>query len=90
MDKVNLRSYEVTTEDGRTFRRNRKHLRLTHEPIEETSDNDQPPPIETVMNDFKAHEPLPSSVQIDNTAINRRTSDRIRSRPKYLDYYVTK
>ena len=29
--KVNIRSYEVTTEDGGQYRRNRKHLRPTKE-----------------------------------------------------------
>jgi hypothetical protein len=33
--KLNIRSYQVTTEDGRTYRRNRKHLRVSHEPYEE-------------------------------------------------------
>ena len=30
-EKVDIRSYEVRTEDGQVFRRNRKHLRLTKE-----------------------------------------------------------
>ncbi|KAK3084785.1 hypothetical protein FSP39_018986 [Pinctada imbricata] len=30
-EKVNIRSYQVTTEDGRTYRRNRRHLRPTSE-----------------------------------------------------------
>ena len=31
--KVNIRSYIVETEDGRTYRRNRRHLRFTKEPF---------------------------------------------------------
>ncbi|XP_021364173.1 uncharacterized protein K02A2.6-like [Mizuhopecten yessoensis] len=30
-EQVNKRSYDVTTEDGRTYRRNRRHLRLSKE-----------------------------------------------------------
>ena len=32
-NKVNIRSYKIRTEDGRTYRRNRKHLRATKEPF---------------------------------------------------------
>ena len=32
--KVDIRSYQVRTEDGRVFRRNRKHLRRTREQLE--------------------------------------------------------
>ncbi|XP_062588755.1 uncharacterized protein K02A2.6-like [Saccostrea cucullata] len=32
-DQVDIRSYEVRTEDGRVYRRNRKHLRLSREPF---------------------------------------------------------
>lgn len=32
-DQVDSRSYEVRTEDGRVYRRNRRHLRRSREPF---------------------------------------------------------
>ena len=31
--EIDIRSYQVRTEDGRSYRRNRRHLRLTKEPF---------------------------------------------------------
>ena len=36
-DQVDIRSYEVRTEDGRLYRRNRRHLRQSKEPFVQTS-----------------------------------------------------
>ena len=44
-EKVDVRSYEVRTEDGRVLRRNRRHLRLTKET--NTSDNEAVVPSQT-------------------------------------------
>ena len=37
-DQVDIRSYEVRTEDGRLYRRNRRHLRQSKEPFVQTSE----------------------------------------------------
>ena len=37
-DQVDIRSYEVRTEDGRLYRRNRRHLRQSKEPFAQTSE----------------------------------------------------
>ena len=37
-DQVDIRSYEVKTEDGRLYRRNRRHLRQSKEPFVQTSE----------------------------------------------------
>ena len=44
-EKVDIRSYEVRTEDGRVLRRNRRHLRLTKEA--NTPDNEAVVPSQT-------------------------------------------
>lgn len=40
--KVDVRSYQVCTEDGRAYRRNRRHLRLTKEPFFRAPSPDSP------------------------------------------------
>ena len=40
-DQVDVRSYAVRTEDGRVFRRNRRHLKKFHQPL-----TTQPPEVE--------------------------------------------
>ena len=57
--KVNIRSYQVRTEDGRVYRRNRQHLRHTREqPEERTTDFEfQPPVIETSATREKGERP---------------------------------
>ena len=40
--EVDIRSYQVRTEDGRTYRRNRRHLRLTKEPYFKATTPDSP------------------------------------------------
>ena len=38
-DQVDIRSYEVGAEDGRQYRRNRRHLRQSKAPFVQTSEN---------------------------------------------------
>ena len=44
--KVDIRSYQVRTEDGRVYRRNRRHLRRTREVTPRGRDEIGPPPRE--------------------------------------------
>ena len=44
--KVNIKSYQVRTEDGRVYRRNRQHLRRTREVTPRGRDEIGPPPRE--------------------------------------------
>ena len=57
--KVDIRSYKVRTEDGRLFRRNRKHLRRSTEQPEAstTSSSTQCPKIEPVVTQQPAASP---------------------------------
>ena len=45
--KVDIRSYQVRTEDGRIYRRNRRHLRRTQEVVCNREDDILPPPRES-------------------------------------------
>ena len=45
--KVDIRSYQVRTEDGRIYRRNRRHLRRTQEVVCNREDDVIPPPRES-------------------------------------------
>ena len=45
--KVDIRSYQVRTEDGRIYRRNRRHLRRTQEVVCNREDDVLPPPRES-------------------------------------------
>ena len=42
--KVEIRSYQVRTEDGRAYRRNRRHLRRTRETMSNGEGETMPPP----------------------------------------------
>ena len=48
--KVNIRSYQVRTEDGRAYRRNRRHLRRTQETVQK--DNPEATYLPTAMPSF--------------------------------------
>ena len=48
--KVNIRSYQVRTEDGRAYRRNRRHLRRTQETVQK--DNPETTYLPTAMPSF--------------------------------------
>ena len=85
-DKCNIRSYKVTTEDGRTYRRNRRHLVSTKEPMieDETethipNDNDEQTVLENDTDNV---------VTQHDVALPIRRSNRIRQRPNYLQDYV--
>ncbi|CAG2187168.1 unnamed protein product [Mytilus edulis] len=60
-EKCNIRSYNVTTEDGSTYRRNRRHLILTKEPMIEQSELDLPTQTSTDRTDNHAQ-----PIAIDN------------------------
>ncbi|CAG2219480.1 unnamed protein product [Mytilus edulis] len=93
-EKCNIRSYNVTTEDGSTYRRNRRHLILTKEPMIEQSELDLPTQTSADRTDNHA-QPIAIDNQVDDKVIEHqepkptiRTSERIRSRPKHLQDYV--
>ncbi|CAG2212812.1 unnamed protein product [Mytilus edulis] len=92
-EKCNIRSYNVTTEDGSTYRRNRRHLILTKEPMIEQSELDLPTQTSADRTDNHA-QPIAIDNQVDDKVIEHqepkptiRTSERIRSRPKHLQDY---
>ena len=41
-NEIDVRSYQARTEDGRTYRRNRRHLRLTKEPFSRATSPEYP------------------------------------------------
>ncbi|VDI46323.1 Hypothetical predicted protein [Mytilus galloprovincialis] len=93
-EKCNIRSYNVTTEDGSTYQRNRRHLILTKEPMIEQSELDLPTQTAADRTDNQA-QPIAIDNQVDDNVIEHqepkptiRTSERIRSRPKHLQDYV--
>ena len=45
-DQVDIRSYEVRTEDGRLYRRNRRHLRQSKEPFVHSSETSSVRPLQ--------------------------------------------
>ncbi|XP_061193428.1 uncharacterized protein K02A2.6-like [Saccostrea echinata] len=87
-EKVNIRSYQVTTEDGRTYRRNRKHLRRSNEPFIVNNVVD-PPNFINVMNDKlpSAENPKPSADKI--TPI-RRSTRQIKMPKRFEDFKIYK
>ncbi|XP_061190263.1 uncharacterized protein LOC133198137 [Saccostrea echinata] len=87
-EKVNIRSYQVTTEDGRTYRRNRKHLRRSNEPFIGNNVVD-PPNFDNVMTDKppSAENPKPSADKI--TPI-RRSTRQIKMPKRFEDFNIYK
>ena len=83
-----IRSYKVVTEDGREYRRNRKHLKKTPETF---ADNvaDDIPLSDAEENPPNAIQP-PPNMHRHNNAINQpiRRSSRTRQAPKYLQDFV--
>ena len=53
-DQVDIRSYEVRTEDGRQYRRNRRHLRQSKEPFVQTS---EPSPVRPPQDNYPNRAP---------------------------------
>ncbi|XP_061170264.1 uncharacterized protein LOC133179549 [Saccostrea echinata] len=87
-EKVYIRSYQVTTEDGRTYRRNRKHLRRSNESFIENNVAD-PPNFDNVMTDKppSAENPKPSPDKI--TPISRSTR-QIKLPKRFEDFKIYK
>ncbi|CAC5422754.1 unnamed protein product [Mytilus coruscus] len=84
-EKCNIRSYNVTTEDGSTYRRNRRHLILTKEPMIEQSELDLP--TQTADRTDNHAQPIAIDNQLVDNVIEHqetkptvRTSERIRNR----------
>lgn len=64
--QVDVRSYDVRTEDGRLFRRNRRHLRSSKEPVgSSNSNNPVTPSIPdiTPIAPLLPNEPVPGTLQ---------------------------
>ena len=76
--KVDIRSYQVRTEDGRVYRRNRQHLRHTREqPEERTTDFEfQPPVIETSATREKENDQVKIILLCNQILISNRPKSR--------------
>ena len=62
--QVDVRSYDVRTEDGRVFRRNRRHLRSSKEPVHSSSEPVSPSvPERTFTAPLPPNEPVPGTSQ---------------------------
>ena len=102
--QVNVRSYEVRTEDGATYRRNRRHLKATQElpvnpttPINLTTLGDQKAEVDSLgENDCPGSEDLLETSQCPTgstspTSVSeekRTRYGRISRPPSYLKDYV--
>ena len=98
-NKVNLRSYNVKTEDGSTYRRNRRHLRISTEKginIDNSSlesTDEHLPSNETDENIKEPPKPKVNTNEHSNVheePIAPRRSSRITREPSYLKDYVRK
>ena len=65
--QVDVRSYEVRTEDGKIFRRNRRHLRNSKEPAY-TGGNPEPIQIPDKTHLFQSHTSSKSTVSSPRTS----------------------
>ena len=90
-EKVNIRSYKVITENGREFRRNRKHIRSTQEryipPSEPHAPTQEQIPDKQNSHAVKAN--THTEQQNVNIHIPTRYSTREHKPPSYLKDYVT-
>lgn len=90
-EKVNINSYNVKTEDGGIYRRNRRHLRSSKEQFElndpnvEMKDNDRQDDSCVRSNETSCENTEHSLVQVAP-----RRSGRVRREPSYLKDYVMK
>ena len=100
-----VRSYQVTTEDGRVYRRNRRHLRLSAEtprPPLPDADTDNPEPEPLQAGQFPPEpnvpqavvEPPPAPTSQDNVGrapspVKCSSSGRVLRRPAYLSDYAS-
>ncbi len=100
--QVDVRSYEVRTEDGKVFRRNRKHLRTSVPRMDEvpmtmsasTGDHQRPrvyPQVPVVTPEVHVHVPVeqPPAPPVDNDITPPvRASSRVVKPPAYLKDFV--
>jgi len=102
---VGLRSYQVTTEDGRVYRRNRRHLRLSTEtprlPLSDAdTDNPEPEPLQAgqLLPEPDVHqavvEPLPAPTSQDDVGraaspVKCSSSGIVLRRLAYLNDYAS-
>ena len=98
LEKVNIRSYRIQTEDGTEYVRNRRHLRSTKEPFTPT-----PPPLEynaphfnerltkTMQGADCANQPgghRKPTTQFSENKDKPRRSNRVKKKPMYLKDYI--
>ena len=96
--QVNVRSYEVRTEDGATYRRNRRHLKVgPTTPIKSTTLGDQEAEVDSLgENDCPGSEDLLETSQCPTGSTSptsvpeekRTRYGRISRPPSYLKDYV--
>ncbi len=96
--QVDVRSYEVRTEDGKVFRRNRKHLRTSVPRMDEgpmsalTGDHQRPrvyPQVPVVAPDVQVPVEQPPAPPVDNDITPPvRASSRVVKPPAYLKDFV--
>ncbi len=88
LQKVNIRSYQIQTEDGTTYTRNRRHLNLSNEHFKLKSSTrklkrTQETPIQT-----NKQTPSETNKQTPpQLPLQLRRSNRARFRPAYLKDY---
>ncbi|XP_021348084.1 uncharacterized protein K02A2.6-like [Mizuhopecten yessoensis] len=94
-EQVNKRSYDVTTEDGRTYRRNRRHLRLSKETFTPKA-QDFGPNVEMEKEPHVAQEPhvetslVPPPEAPPNMSIRTRSGRQVALPSKFKDFDLSK
>ena len=89
--KVNIKSYNVKTEDGGIYRRNRRHLRSSKEQFELNDPN-----VEMKYNDrqddscVRSNETSCENIEHSLVQVEPRRYGRVRREPSYLKDYVMK
>ena len=92
-EQVDVRSYRVQTEDGRVFRRNRKHLYKTsedynHNILPDTTSVQQQEPQTNLPATKPTKQQAPANTSTATEPIKTR-SGRVVRKPLYLKDYVT-
>jgi len=97
-DQVDIRSYKIRTEDGREYRRNRRHLRKSKTATETVSSTpdvpipdepNSPPPLPPPGEMISKPPAVQSDVHTQSTTTTTR-SGRAVKQPKYLQDYELK
>ncbi|XP_021351342.1 uncharacterized protein K02A2.6-like [Mizuhopecten yessoensis] len=94
-EQINKRSYDVTTEDGRTYRRNRLHLRLSKETFTPEV-QDFGPNVEMEKEPHVAQEPhvetslVPPPEAPSNMSIRTRSGRQVALPSKFKDFDLSK